>query len=257
LLYPYDHFPVKNPAAQSIYEDFIDTLCEQLGLTKIPVNITDKLLPYLPEGGFSQFKRHADILAEYHSWNFVGKPLTEAYQHFFGQTPSLDPVPQFMYSRAKDLTVEDYRAAVSFKNEFTASMSRDLFKANPDSCSESILVYDTGMGGSPSYRVESFNSYPGATDAQTVLKPGRPPRFTENLHYITSMGGLVEVTLPLGQVEYHSYVSGEWEVLPVWVQLVTRRGCDEILLEMVKELAHKNAVEEVMTGKALFPQVYT
>ncbi|THV03368.1 amidase signature enzyme [Dendrothele bispora CBS 962.96] len=256
LYYPYDHFPVKNPMAQAIYDDFIDALCQQLGITKIPFNVTEKLSTYFPASGFSQFKRLSDILAEYHSWNVVGRPLSELHLDIFGKEANFDPVPQSVFSRARgpSLTFEDYQAAVSLKNAFTESISTDLFRHDHESCSDSILVYDTGMGGAPSYRVKSYNSYPGASDTQTVLKPWKPAILTENLQYVASMGGLVEITVPLGQVEYYSYVSGEWEALPVSVQLVTRRGCDEMLLAMVKELANRGIVKEVMVGKASFSQ---
>ncbi|KAF5371307.1 hypothetical protein D9758_004268 [Tetrapyrgos nigripes] len=259
LLYPYDHFPVGNPAAQSIYDNFVNTLHEQLNITRVPINITDKLLPYLPDGSFDQFKRHADILAEYHSWNTVGRPLVETYQ-LFGRDPVFDPVPESMFSRAKTLTLEDYQAAVSMKNKFTEAISRDFFGTDLDSksCSDSLLIYNTGMEGLPSYREQSYNSFPGAPpDTQTVFKSSTTGiRATDNLHYIASMGGLVEVTLPLGQVDYYSWgVSQEWEVLPVSVQLVAKRGCDEMLLELVNELGREGVVKEVISGEAAFEQV--
>ena len=40
-------------------------------------------------------------------------------------------------------------------------------------------------------------------------------RTDQFLHYIASMAGLSEVIIPLGQVQYTSPITGQWEWMPM------------------------------------------
>ncbi|KAL0581476.1 hypothetical protein V5O48_000517 [Marasmius crinis-equi] len=247
LLYPIDHFPAQSPDAQLVYDSFINVLTTGLNITKHPINLTHELSPLFPNQQFSAFQSLSNRLSEYHSWNQVGKPLTEWYYRQLGRAPALDPMPEIMFVKGKQYSENDYNEAVAYKRSFTDALRDVLFQPDADSCSDSVLVYDAGTGGRPSYRVEDFNALEGATDV-TLVKPGKKATLQENLHYLASMGGLVDVTVPIGEVAYFSQVSRRWEPIPVTVQLVARRGCDAVVLELVKVLAEKGILKRVGTG---------
>ncbi|KAF9266107.1 amidase signature enzyme [Marasmius fiardii PR-910] len=250
LLYPVDHFPVRSVQAQLVYDYFVDALTE-LNVSKVPVNITHMLSPAFPDKQFSSLQNLSNMLSEYHSYTQVGKPLVEWYQTRFGQPPPLDPMPEVMFAKGSGYSESDYDRAVAYKKRFTEILGEMIFRHDSESCSDSIFVYDAGTGGLPSYRVSDFNSLEGATEI-TLVKPGKKATFQENLHYMASMGGLVEVTVPIGEVEYFSLVSRRWEPIPVAIELVARRGCDFVILELVKALVDKKILKRVSTGRSLF-----
>lgn len=251
LLYPIDHFPVKTPAAQRLFDSFADILQKHLKITKVPINFTDALLPYLPNGHFHEFQLLCDRLTEYRTWKSVGEPLIAKHEELFGSTPSFDIRPRFMFERGSKLSDEDFAEAVAFKRKFAKSVSEHLIKADDESCSDSIFMYDAGTGGLPSYRVEDFNSLSGSAPfllTTTVVDSKASDYFT----YIGSMGGLPEITVPIGQVGYHSQVSRRWEMLPVAVQLVAHPGCDEMLFKLVEDLAAAGVLRSVKVGTETF-----
>ncbi|KAK1225315.1 hypothetical protein PQX77_011733 [Marasmius sp. AFHP31] len=250
LLYPTDHFPAQSPEAQSLYDTFLGALAE-LNITKHPINLTQALSPLFPDQQFSQFQSFSNRLTEYNSWNQVGKPLTEWYQQRYGHAPRLDPMPNIMFVRGEQHSKEAYLEAVAYKRGFASALEETLFEYDAESCSDSILVYDTGTGGRPSYRVEEFNSLEGATEV-TLVKAKKNATLPENLHYLASMGGLVDVTVPLGEVEYFSAVSRRWEPMPVTIQLATRGGCDAVIMDLIRILAEKGVLRSVKTGRSLY-----
>lgn len=56
----------------------------------------------------------------------------------------------------------------------------------------------------------------------------------------------------VGQVPYHSNITGITEQLPVTVSIVTRRGCDFVLFDLLEGLAAEGIVQTVKTGRTAF-----
>ncbi|KAK7029374.1 hypothetical protein VNI00_014628 [Paramarasmius palmivorus] len=250
ILFPKDHFPVKSAEAQLVYETFLEKMVNELNLAIDPINITEIVSPEFPNEQFPMFQASSNRLSEYHSWVKTGEPLMRWYKSQFGRDPYLDPMPRIMFARAMGHSEEDYHQAVAYKERFTTYMSSAFFGSSTKSCSESIFVYDAGTGGSPSYRVEDFNSLDGASEV-TLVRPGKDAKLSENLHYLASMASLVDVTVPIGQASYFSPVTRRREVIPVTIQLVTRRGCDAVIMQLVRFLAEKGILKPVKTGSAL------
>lgn len=251
LLYPIDHFPVSNPVAQTIYDQFVATLTTHLGFTKVPINITSTILPHLPNLNFTQFQLSSNILGEYYSWNHVGKLIVEKYNQESWGYPQFDPNPTNAFARARHLTDANYQRAVDYKRQFGDFFVREVIKPHPDSCSDSIFIYDTGTGGVPSYRFEDLNAIPGATPL--FLATAKPDNHVSDFfNYLASAVGLPDISVPLGHVSYFSHVSRKWEALPVGVQLVAHRGCEGMLLELIRALADMRVIKETKVGSVAF-----
>ncbi|KAF4619180.1 hypothetical protein D9613_004861 [Agrocybe pediades] len=252
LYYPTEHFPVKNQEAQKLINHFLSSLQELFGIQTVHVNFTNILSPYLLNGNFPAFQLSSNKLAEYRSWKDVGEPTTKAFISQFGQEPVFDPVPQKMFARARAISDRDFAEAVALKRQFRDSVAANVFKHHPDSCSDSLFIYDAATGGLPSYRVEDFNHLSGATHfLLTAAGAGVEAKMSDFFNFLASMGELPEVTIPIGQVHYFSQLSRTWEPIPVAVQLVSRKGCDAMLLDLVKALADKDVVRAVQTGRSL------
>ena len=253
LLYPIDHFPRQSAAAQEIIDSFVESLHLRLNITPVQVNSTEMLSPFFPNGIFSEFQLSSNKLAEYRSWTTVGKPIVDEFNSRFGRLPQFDPVPKKMFERAKSVTEKEFVDAVALKRAFRDSVSHLIFQDDEESCSNSIFIYDAATGGLPSYRYEEFNHVSGATQF-LLTTPGadKEPQVSDFLNFLASMGELPEVTVPIGQAMYFSSVSRTWEALPIAVQLVARKGCDQMLLSLVKQLGEMEIVKRVNVGRNIF-----
>ncbi|KAF8166981.1 amidase signature domain-containing protein [Pholiota molesta] len=254
LLYPIEHFPVKNERAQRLIESFLRGLKRHLDINIVRVNFTETLIPFLPNGSFPEFQLSSNKLAEYRSWVDVGKPTTEKFVAQFGKPPVFDPIPEKMFSRAQSITPDDFSAAVALKREFQKAIADNIFKEDEDSCSDSIFIYDAATGGVPSYRVEEFNHISGATPFLLTAAGGadRDARLADFFNFLASMGELPEITIPIGEVQYFSHLSRRWEPIPVALEFVARKGCDQMLLDLVKKLWELGMVQGVGVGRSMF-----
>ncbi|KAJ6576658.1 amidase family protein [Mycena vulgaris] len=249
LIVPSDYFPVQNEAAQAIYDDFIDFLVTDFNFSSVSMNISAILRTSdVPEiSNFTAFQLNSNKLAEYYSWQHVGKPLAEIWNATHGRYPAFDPNPRNAYVRAQAMSEEDYADAVVIKNEFGALFAENVLSPNEESCSNAIMIYDSGTGGLPSYREEDLNALEGATAlSQTVPNGGLAS------NYLASTAGFPDLTVPLGQVDYESVISLKTEKLPVSVQLVAYRGCEGMLLDLISAMAEKGYLVTVKTGTAAY-----
>ncbi|KAI1267974.1 amidase signature enzyme [Xylariaceae sp. FL1019] len=251
LLYPLDYFPVNNSAAQVLYDDFVSVLGDKFGMIKTPINVSDILResPTPQISNFTAFQLNSNLLAEYWSWQHVGKPLAAAWLSMFPDRgfPLLDPNPRNAFERSFNRTEADYEAAVEIKNEFRDLFLEKVLRPDEETCSEGILMVDTGTGGRPSYREQTLNSLPGATSITVTVPNGGLAN-----NYLASTAGCPEIGIPIGQVPYQSYASLQQEMVPVSVDLIAYPGCDNMLLELVKELADIDAIKTVKVGKTAF-----
>jgi Asp-tRNA(Asn)/Glu-tRNA(Gln) amidotransferase A subunit family amidase len=62
----------------------------------------------------------------------------------------------------------------------------------------------------------------------------------------------VDLTIPIGQVAYHSPVTMVTEQWPVSINLIARRGCDLMLFNMVERMAEEGIIGTVKTGRTAF-----
>jgi hypothetical protein len=226
-------------------------LHKHLNITKTPINFSSELFSYFPDGKFYEFQLLCDHLAQYRTWKSVGEPLIARHEALFGSTPSFDIRPRSTFEHGRKLTDKDFARAVAYRRQFAKSVAEDLIKADPASCSESIFIYDAGTSGRPSYRVEDFNDLAGAVP---FLLPtaAEGSKVSDFFTYISSMAGLPEITVPIGQVAYYSQISRQWEMLPVAAQLVAHPGCDNMLFGLVDSLAAVNVVRAVKVGSEAF-----
>lgn len=254
VLYPVDYFPLQNPAAQELYDSFMDTLEEEFGIIRTPINLTSTLREAVQNpsiANLTAFQLSSNRLAEYVSYQKVGLPLTEAWNamHPGAGSPPLDPNPRNAFARSVNLTEDDYQIAVAVKDEFQDFFLGEILRPDPESCSESLMILDMGTGGLPSYREQALNSLPGATSL-TITQPSTGQTVPSN--YLASMSGCPQIGIPIGQVTYKSYISLQEEIMPVNVDLVAARGCDGLLLEILERLRQVGVVKTVQTGRTAF-----
>ena len=253
ILYPVDYLPLNNSAAEQILEDFVANLSSIFSMTVKKFNFTATIHNASEPSVADQYQRNHDVLniIDYHpQWEEVAHPLISTWAGLFnGAFPPIDPSyrePWATWNRTGS-TLNQYNEALRLKRKSVDWYEQNLQYSKPDSCSESVLLYDIGTGGLPSYREEDLNHSPDASFLAVV------PEGTDMAGAgICPLYGCTDFTVPIGQVEYHSQVTYKMEVVPVTINMVVKRGCDFVLFNMIERLADVGVLKTVKTGKTAF-----
>ncbi|KAK2018707.1 amidase [Colletotrichum eremochloae] len=240
ILYPVDHLPLQNPAAETILQKFLGDASATLGARVENFNLSATIEDV---AGRSLLEVLGDlfVLWTHDLIKETAKPLLAKY------APLLPPLDEPYRQVFHSLTVKDevYKAAMTNRTRDAAAWHEKVLFSTDESCSEAILIYDIGTGGLPSFRERDLNNSPGAALPADPTGPGAASM-------VSSYFGDVDYTVPLGEVSYFSNVTYQVETMPVTVNLVAKRGCDFVLFNMVNELAHRGILKTVSTGRTAF-----
>ena len=253
ILYPDDYLPLPNSAAQTILDSFITNMTTLFNMQVMHINLTATIQNASNPAVADLAARNNDVLntIDYHpQWEEVAQPLINAWaEQFDGAFPPIDPVfrePWATFNQT-GTTRAQYDEAVRFKRRSVEWYEQHVQFSTPGTCSESILVYDIGTGGLPSYREKELNNSPDASFLATI-----PDGTVMAGAGICPLYGCADFTVPIGQVEYLSPVSRRREWMPVTVNLVVKRECDFVVYDMVEPMAKAGILRTVKTGKTAF-----
>ncbi|KAI2632699.1 amidase family protein [Hypomontagnella submonticulosa] len=252
VLYLTEYLPLKNPAAEEVLQAFIRNMTavfgmtvEDFNLTAAVVNATDDVPKY---GALNSATGVLNTMTQYQE---VGAPLMAAWsERYEGRFPPVDPARRDVWRTYNDTlyTAELYNKSLAVKRAAVDWFESTVLYSTPESCSESIMLWDIGTGGLPSYREESLNGNPNTT-AFLALTPARAGISGANLCPIY---GCVDMTIPIGQVPYMSNVTFVEEMVPVTVSVIAKRGCDFMLWNMWEKLADEGVLKTIKTGRTAF-----
>ncbi|KAI1656537.1 amidase family protein [Daldinia decipiens] len=252
ILYLTDYLPLKNPAAEEVLQGFIRNLTtvfgmtvEDFNLTAVVGNTTDQVPKY------DALNNATGVINSMTQYQKVGKPLIAAWgERYEGRFPPIDPAQRLGWKAYNEslYTDELYSQALSVKRAAVDWFESEILYSTPESCSESIMLWDIGTGGLPSYREESLNSDPNTTAFLAMT----PPTAGINGASLCPIYGCVDMTIPIGQVPYLSNVSFVEEMIPVTVSVIAKRGCDFMLWNMWEKLADEGVLKTIKTGRTAF-----
>ncbi|KAH7254935.1 amidase signature domain-containing protein [Fusarium solani] len=251
LLYPVDYLPLKNAKAQEVFDSFISTLENELGMKSEKINVTATLQksdnPYIntvpmTESLFSTAVR-------WDSWRDIGKDLIARWNATYPDTgfPPFDLETRNGYINHDTVNQSAYDEVIKHKEEFATFAKKEILRPSKKTCSESIMILESGASGLPSYREEFLNHQEGAgflymTDPKQWLNP----------LLLSPLLSAPQIGIPIGQVDYKSVISLQTEKLPIVMDLMAYPGCDNMLLDLVETLAEKGVIKTVKTGRTAF-----
>ncbi|EXL91261.1 hypothetical protein FOIG_15541 [Fusarium odoratissimum NRRL 54006] len=237
LLYPVDHLPMQNPAAEAILQKFLDDVTDAVGITVDKINLTQTIEKTVDR----PLQGMLDDLTVLWTHNLIterAEPLTsnpsinELYRSFFRNAFTDD---------------SSYKSAMENRTRDAALWHKQVLFSTNSSCSEFILLYDIGTSGLPSFREEGLNDSSGAASPVD-------PRGPESVSTVSSYFGDVDITVPIGQITYQSNLTFQEEVMPVTVNMVAKRGCDFVLFNLINKLVSEGVLSSVNTGKQAFQE---
>ncbi|KAK5111714.1 hypothetical protein LTR85_011759 [Meristemomyces frigidus] len=253
ILYPIDYLPLNNSAAEPILDAFIANMSSLFGMTVKRFNFTATVenatnpavanLTALADGAL-------DIIDSYTQWVEIAKPLIITWAELFdGRFPPIDSARRTGWQEFNEsqVNLQTYNQALGQKSAAVTWYETHLQYSTSESCSESVMLYDIGTGGLPSYREEGLNNSPNASFLAEL-----PPGAVITGASICPLYGCADFTIPIGQVEYYSEVTFHTEMVPVTINMVVKRGCDFVLFNMIEKLADAGVLRSVKTGKTAF-----
>lgn len=252
IIYPTDYLPLNNSAAEPILQEFIagmvrvfNMTVKELNFTATVENATDPVA-----SNFTIMGHATSVINTWTAWEVVGRPLITAWNALFdGRFPPIDPArrPGWISFDESETNQTTYDDALDTKNTAVEWYEREFQYSTPESCSESVMLYDIGTGGLPSFRERELNESPDASylavtpEGAAITGAGICPIF-----------GCADFTVPIGQVPYQSNVTFHKEMVPVTINMVVKRGCDFVLYNMIEKLADEGVLKTVKTGRTAF-----
>lgn len=243
-----DYLPLANPAAEAILQTFLGQLTSTFNMTLEEVAFKSILNGSSPSIG--ELNQAIGTIARVYQYYQVGKPLVETWAaRFDGRFPPVDPSARSWKRFNESLNPWSvYEEAVAVKRKGVDWFEKEVLYSTPESCSESIMVWDIGTGGLPSFREEDLNTNNSAAAFLATV----PERAVLSGASICPIFGCVDMTIPIGQVPYYSNVTFHTEYMPVTVSVIAKRGCDYMLWNMWEKLADLGVLKEVNTGRTAF-----
>ncbi|KAJ9110281.1 hypothetical protein QFC19_001684 [Naganishia cerealis] len=247
IFVPNDYFPLSsdaNPAAQPIYDAFIDSLQSYLNATIDTRSFADiwnssGTMEQTQQTIPSYLNETYATLIGYYQWTHFGQPWFADYalQHD-GRTPFIDSQPAVRWAYGRQRGEAGYEAELAKKNVFKDFFSTHVLKADNETCTDALFLYPINTG-TTSYR----NGYKSAPS---------PPFGIFNEAYAPFHEG-PEISIPLSQVPYNSTITNHVEYLPVSVAIMARPGCDYVLFDLAAGLQDAGIISATQTGPEAYP----
>ncbi|KAH8883710.1 glutamyl-tRNA amidotransferase [Thozetella sp. PMI_491] len=180
------------------------------------------------------------VLISKHQTELVQKPFYADYATAFdGRRPFVNPAPLARWAFADELSDSILDDAIKNKTIFMDWFQTKILPraANPDQCSDAVLVYISNTGlQSPRNQYSS-----GPSSAPTGFPTIR----------LSSMSECPDFVFPLGEVASFSAISNHSEFFPVTVNLMAAKGCDGILFKLAQDLLKAGVLAKPMVGRTL------
>lgn len=156
VLYLTDYLPLANPAAEKVLQGFLANLTSTFDMTMEEVSFGSLVNGSNPS--ITQLSGSTSTIARWTQYKEVGKPLVDAWAALYdGRYPPVDSghrswanVNTTLYSQAA------YDAAIATKRAGVDWFEENILYSTEESCSESIMIWDIGTGGLPSFREEDL-----------------------------------------------------------------------------------------------------
>jgi len=131
-----------------------------------------------------------------------------------------------------------YPQSVQRRLNFAEWYNTHIIPSSNETCTQSIIAHSIHI---PLYE-EKVQYYP-----VTLAVSGYWDCVSVNY------AGVLEIVVPIGQIEFWSPYSRKIEMQPMTVAFQAAKGCDLVLFELVDRLSEAGLIKEVMSGKIAFP----
>ncbi|GKU16287.1 unnamed protein product, partial [Fusarium langsethiae] len=219
-------------ASDRIIANFVQKLGAFLGAQTTSYNLSKHWADTRPDSSPANVQNLLSqtwaVLAAQEQIRLVRDPFYRDYAaKFDGRRPYVNPSTNgaWAWGDSLPLLVDE---AVENKTTFATWFSNTGLPTNPESCSESLILYSF-KPAQPAYRFTSGETI-GTQGLAGVL-------LGFNDGFISPMAGNPDFVVPLGEILYNSTVTAKEEKMPVSLRMMAAKGCDNMLLSLINDLA--------------------
>ncbi|KAI1120835.1 amidase signature domain-containing protein [Nemania abortiva] len=243
ILYPTDWYPLENSDQQRLNEEFLHDLESFTRIQHSKFSMSDEWSRTCPEEyrGITLEELLATTSEPINNYDNVHNfdDFRREYRTRFGKTPYVSPAHTQRWENAEKVTLEEREKAMKQAVAFRKWASETLFGND----SSVVMLVPQGRPGA-NYRdiVNNTGGFgiPGG--------PGGPI-------FVTSVLGVPQVVIPIGQNAYQSRPSGREELAPQFTTLISGYNTDLDLLRLAAgTLRASGRQTELLAGRYAFAQ---
>ncbi|EUC46416.1 hypothetical protein COCMIDRAFT_92801 [Bipolaris oryzae ATCC 44560] len=225
----------------TIIDRFLDAMKKVLGIEKTEwFNVTTAWQQSRPQSAPIDIQPllgnvYATIISQRQT-ALVRDPFYAKYASMHdGRLPAVNPVPLARWAFGDAQPSTTLADAITNKTMFMVWFQDHVLKEDRRSCTSAVLAYISA----PIVQYRSTYRSP----------PQAPSGFTNQ--YFSVMAEVPDITIPIGQMSYHSTTTNHTEQLPVSINLMVAKGCDATLLNLVAKLYHAGVLKASEVGASL------
>ncbi|KAJ5666474.1 uncharacterized protein N7477_008922, partial [Penicillium maclennaniae] len=218
------------------------------------LNTVRNLLPFALTADLMQ--TYATLVSVY-QYEHLALPFYADYaKKHDGRHPFINPGPLARWTWGQDNEGDaGYQVALTNKTIFKNWWETDGFGvAHKETCSEGIYLYPYTTGETQYRNVGReyllLKGFPA--DFWFSAPTASPMGFSDGR--IGPLAGVPDFVVPVKEVPYNSTISLKTEYMPITVSFVASRGCDFMLVNLIRELEEAGVLKPVMTGTRMYPQ---
>ncbi|EMD91554.1 hypothetical protein COCC4DRAFT_57421 [Bipolaris maydis ATCC 48331] len=225
----------------TIIDRFLDEMKNVLGIEKTDwFNVTTAWQQSRPQSAPVDIQ---SLLGNVYA-TIIGQRQTELVRDPFyvkyasthdGRLPAVNPVPLARWAFGDAQPSTALADALTNKTVFMDWFQNHVLKQDRRSCTSAVLAYISA----PIIQYRSTYRSP----------PKAPSGFTNQ--YFSVMAEVPDITIPIGEMSYHSTTTNHTEPLPVSINLMVAKGCDATLLNLVTKLYHAGVLKASEVGASL------
>lgn len=177
-----------------------------------------------------------EILSASEQVAMVREPFYKDYaERNQGRLPHVNPAPLQRWALADASSLSTIQDAKTNQTLFRDWFNSEVLAPGDKICSEHLLVYVPRIP-TPKYRDVYLSG------------PALPSAFSTSR--ISVLSGSPDIVIPIGEIPFRSKITNHTEYLPVTVDFMAAKGCDGMLLSLVRDLQKKGIVRRSVHGKS-------
>ncbi|KAJ5890023.1 hypothetical protein N7504_010833 [Penicillium tannophilum] len=239
IVYPTDFLPIENENQMGLIDTFFSDFEAAIGVKTEKISIADtwqasppngvgdvSIQDYLKDVGVNTF-----VYDVYHTMD----SFREEYKTAFDRDPYVNPNTRFRWDLAKNITIEDHEEGMRRLEVYKDWLLDHVLQTHKRNAVVILPITNQEVD----YK-------------ETPPPPPTAPNPFDGI-WLAPVTGSPEISVPIGELEYHSMISGRQEYLPVVVSVLGKPGSDMALIDVVKRvLQNSGRPTEVKTGSRMF-----
>ncbi|KAI0105672.1 amidase signature domain-containing protein [Nemania sp. FL0031] len=239
IVYPTDFLPIDNSDQMALIDNFLSDLEATLNAKVQKVSIADTWAAGHPTGvenvSIQDYLKDVGVNTFVYGVYDKMEGFRKKYRTQYAREPYVNPVTRYRWDLAKDIPREAHEEDMKRLDVYKDWVLENIMREK----THNSLVVLPITSQAVDYR-------------EDPPEPPSPPNAFDGIWLAPVTGG-PEISVPIGELKYHSRISGRDEFLPVVVSILGKPGYDLGLIRLMKDVLQRSGrPTQVNTGRRMF-----